>query len=208
MTREKVDPDAEVEALQRKRVDRAMRRNELENAVPIHTTRTNGTIDVEGIEARESAVRLALARDETPPEVLAEVERDRQAAIATINETRKQCDALRTAEREVEQEVEAVIDANPEHFIRAAETASQAASEVIAAAAQAAQAAASAWRDAAGAWSLVRMSYRRRGHEQPPEVPLSDFGGAVNELAKSASRPFPGGSRTNWERIRDERFAA
>jgi hypothetical protein len=33
-------------------------------------------------------------------------------------------------------------------------------------------------------------------------VPISDFGNAVNELAKSQSRPFPGGSREAWERFR------
>jgi hypothetical protein len=199
MTRQKVDPDAEVEALHRKRVERAMRRNGLENAVPVHTTRTNGTIDVEGIADRESAIRNAIARDETPPETLAEVERDRQAAIATIGETRLQCDALRTAEKEVEEEVEAVVDRNPGHFTRKAEAASETAAEAIASALQATQAAAAAWREAAGAWSIVRTSHRRRGLEMPPEVPISDFGGAENELAKSQSRPFPGGGRQNWE---------
>jgi hypothetical protein len=199
MTREKADPDAEVEALQRKRVDRAMRRNELENAVPIHTVLMNGTVDVEGIADRETAVRAALARDETPPETLEEVKRDRQAALEAIDETRKDCDALRTAEKEVEAEVEAVVDRHPAHFTAKAEAASEAAAEAIASATQATQAAAGAWREAAGAWSIVRASHRRRGLEMPGEVPISDFGAAVNELAKSQSRPFPGGGRQNWE---------
>lgn len=197
--RRKGDPDAEVEALQRKRVERALRRNALETAVPIHIVRRDGTIEVEGIAERETAVRAAIARDETPPETLAEVERDRQAALATIHETRKDCDALRTAEKEVEAEVEAVVDRHPAHFTAKAEAASEAAAEAIASATQATQAAAAAWREAAGAWSIVRTSHRRRGLEMPPEVPISDFGGAENELAKSQSRPFPGGGRQNWE---------
>jgi hypothetical protein len=41
----------------------------------------------------------------------------------------------------------------------------------------------------------------------PPEVPTSDLGGAVSELAK-APRPYPGGSKEAWERFRVEEAGA
>src|SRR2546423_906289 len=59
----------------------------------------------------------------------------------------------------------------------------------------------SAWMEARGAWGVVRLSRRRRGLELPPEIPINDFGNAVNELAKSVSRPYPGGSKAAWERF-------
>jgi hypothetical protein len=196
----KVDPDAELEALHRKRVERAMRRNGLENAVPAHRVQMNGAIEVEGIADREAAVRLALARGETPSETLEEVERDRQAAVATIDETRKQCEAFRTAEKEIEEEVDAVIDAHPEHFLQAAVAASEATSEAIAAAVNATQAAVTVWMGTRAAWGRVRLSRRRCGLDLGPEVPVSDLGQSVNELSKAQPQPWPGGSKGAWER--------
>jgi hypothetical protein len=109
---------------------------------------------------------------------------------------------LKVVEQDVEQEVDAVIDANPSHYIAKAEAASEAAAEAIASASQAAQAAASSWMEARDAWGTVRRSRGRRGLDLSPEVPISDFGNAVNEFARSHSRPFPGGSREAWERFR------
>jgi hypothetical protein len=99
-------------------------------------------------------------------------------------------------------EVEAVIDAHPDHFLAAAVASSQAASEAITAALNATQAAVTAWMGTREAWSRVRLSRRRRGLELGPEVPINDLGACLNELSKAQSQPWPDASRAAYERFR------
>jgi hypothetical protein len=196
MARRAKNPDAELAALHDKRVGLATKRATIEDSERV-TLRV-----IEDAPERRRAVLVAEARAEEPTETLELVNRESRAAEVAVAEGRERAAALKAVEQEIGQEVEAVIDAYPAHFIAAAEAASEAAAEAIATAKAAAQAAATAWRDAQGAWGTVRLSRRRRGLEAPPEVPISDFGNAVGELAKSHSRPFPGGSREAWERFR------
>jgi hypothetical protein len=196
------DPDQQLAELHEKRMTLALRRD-------AHST-AQGAAErvIEGSADRRSVALLAEARGETPSPSAEEVDRVRHAAEVAVRENRERAAALRQVEREVEEEVEAVIDAHPAHFVAKAEATSEAAAEAITAAKTAAQAAAMAWREAAGEWSAVRQSYRRRGLESPPEVPISDLGAAVNELEKSQTRPFPGGSHGAWERFRAREQAA
>jgi hypothetical protein len=201
MARRVKDPTADLAALHEKRVKLAQRRD-------AHAT-AQGAAErvIEGSADRRGAALLAEARGGKPSETAEAVDRERHAAEIAVRENRERSEALRQVEREVEEEVEAVIDANEAHFIAKAEAASEAAAEAIATAKTAAQAAATAWQEARAAWATVRLSRRRRGLELSPEVPISDFGNAVNELAKSHSRPFPGGSREAWERFRAQEAA-
>jgi len=187
--------DGHVLELREKRLALAVRRDGHATAQGIAERTIEGSAD------RRSAALVAEARGETPSPTVEQVDSERRAAEVAAVDARERPAALRVVEREVEEEVEAVIDTHPAHFIAAAEAASEAAAEVIATAAQAAQPAATAWQEARGAWSVVRLSRRRRGLELSPEVPISDFGGAVNELSKSSSRVWPGGSREVWQRF-------
>jgi hypothetical protein len=196
MARRAKDPDAELAALRAKRVELASRRHEISAAQGAAERVVAGAAD------RRRAVLLAEARGQEHAETVEQVDLDRRKAEAAVANGRERDDVLRTVQKDIEQEVDAVIDANPSHFIAKAEAASEAASEAIANAAQAAQAAASSWQEAGAAWSVVRKSCLRRGQDRPSEVPVSDLGGALNELAKASTQPYPGGRKEAWERWR------
>jgi hypothetical protein len=189
------DPERELAALFEKRVGRAHKRHEIENAITVAQR------VVDEAPERRRAVLLSEARGEQLGETVVDVENDRRKAEAEIAGGRERAEALRTVEKEIEAEVDAVIDAHPDHFVAAAVAASDAASEAISAAVNATQAAVSAWLGTREAWGRVRLSRRRRGLELGPEVPINDLGSAVFELEQSQSRPFPGGSRANYERF-------
>src|SRR4051794_1291311 len=123
MARAKKTPDAELAELHEKRMALAMRRD-------AHAT-AQGAAEraIEGSAARRSAALLAEARGETPAETAEEVDRDRRAAEIAIRENSERATALQQVEREVEEEVEAVYDAHPAHFVAKAVAASEAASE-------------------------------------------------------------------------------
>jgi hypothetical protein len=103
---------------------------------------------------------------------------------------------------EVRIEVDAVIDAYPEHFIEKALAISAAAEHKRASLIDATAEVRRADREAQGAWSTVRTSRIRRWLDPSPEVHLSDLGSASSELAKSKGQAYPGGSREAWERFR------
>jgi hypothetical protein len=191
-------PDDELAALFEKRVGLAMKRDGLENAG------TAAQRVVDGAPDRRQAALLSDARGEQPSETVEQVDLDRRRAEVTVADVRERAAALRAVEKEVEEEVEAVIDAHPEHFLAAAVKASETTSEAITAALNATQAAVNAWMGTRAAWGRVRMSRRRRGLELGPEVPISDLGSAVNELAQAQPQPWPGGRRAAWE----QRFGA
>jgi hypothetical protein len=194
--RAKDNPDQQLAELHEKRMALARRRD-------AHAT-AQGAAErvIEGSADRRSVALLAEARGEEPSETAEQVDRERHAAEIAVRDNRERSEALRQVERDVGEEVEAVIDAHPEHFVASAEVASEAASEALAAAVQAVSAAAVAWREARAAWGVVRMSRRRRNLDLGPEAPISDLGAAVYELSQSQARTWPGGSRSAWERWR------
>jgi hypothetical protein len=196
MARRGKSPDVEMAGLHAKRVELASRRHEASAAQGAAERVVASAAD------RRRAVLLAEARGQEHTETVEQVDLDRRTAEVAVAYGRERADLLRTVEKDIEEEVEALIDAHPEHYIAAAEAASEAAAGAIAAAKTAAQAAAMAWQEAAGAWGTVWQSRRRRGLETPPRVSISDFGNAVGEFERSHLRPFPGGSREAWERWR------
>src|SRR2546429_54325 len=129
------NPDAELAALHEKRMELALRRD-------AHAT-AQGAAErvIEGSAERRSAALLSEARGEKPSPTAEEVDRERHAAEIAVRDNRERAEALRQVEREVEQEVNAVIDAHPTHFVEQAEAASEDAAEAIATAKSAAQAA-------------------------------------------------------------------
>ena len=163
---------------------------------------------IEAAPERRRQVLLAEARGQKPSETVKQVDADRRQAEWLAADARERSSALWTVEQEIGEEVEAVIDAHPGHFIAAAEASSEAPAQAIAAAKEAAQAAAKAWREAGAAWSKVRMSHNRRRLDMPPEVPVNDLGGVVHTLEQAQSRPFPGGNRVVWERFLRQQAAA
>jgi hypothetical protein len=189
------NPDAELAELHAKRMALAVRRD-------AHAT-AQGAAErvIEGSADRRSAALVSEARGEEPSETAEQVDRERHAAEIAVRDNRERAEALRRVEGEVQEEVEAVIDAHPAFFVAQAVAASEAASEALAAASQATSAAVTAWMGARGAWSVVRMSRRRRRLELGPEIPIHDLGSAVNELSTQQSRTWPGGSREAWERF-------
>lgn len=191
----KTDPDRELAELHAKRVALASQRHDASAA--------QGAAErvLAGADDRRRAVLLAEARGQEHTETVEQVDLDRRKAEVAVADGRERAEVLRVVEKDIEEEVEALIDASPGHYVAKAEAASEAAAVAIATAAQAAQAAASAWMEARSAWSTVRLSRGRRRLELTPEVPISDFGNAVSELSKSHSRPFPGGSREAYERF-------
>jgi hypothetical protein len=188
-------PERELAALHEKRIALAHQRHEIENAMTVAQRVLDAAPD------RRRAVLLSEARGEQPGETATHVEDDRRKAEAGIAGGRERVEALRTVEKEIEVEVDAVIDAHPEHFLAAAVATSEATSEAITVALNATQAAVSAWMGAREAWGRVRMSRRRRGLDLGPEVPVSDLGQSVNELAKAQPQPWPGGRREAYERF-------
>jgi hypothetical protein len=188
------DPDAELDALNQKRVGVAGKRHELDAAVGAAETVVGGTT------GRRGVVLLAEARGEIPPETLEAVELDRRKAEAVIVGARERIEALRQVEREVAEEVEAVEDAHPQWFRAKAEAKSAAVEEKRASLAQDAAALVTMGRDAAAEWSRVRKSCLRRGIEAPGEVLVADLGGVSSELAKSQGDAYPGGSKAALER--------
>jgi hypothetical protein len=188
-------PDAAMAALFQKRVDMASRRHEVSAAT--------GAAErvVAGLAERRRAVLLAEARGQEHAETVEQVDLDRRKAEVAVADGRERADVLRTVERDIEGEVEALIDAHPDHFLAQAVAASEAASEALAAASRATSAAVVAWGEARAAWGVVRMSRGRRKLDRSPEVPISDLGSAVNELSTSRTRAWPGGSREAWERF-------
>src|SRR5205807_9998902 len=104
MARAKADPDAQIVALEAKRVDLAKQRHELEDVERVQLR------VVEEAPERRRAVLLAQARAESPSESVEQIEADRHRAAAEAAGTRERREALRTVEQEIEQEVEAVED--------------------------------------------------------------------------------------------------
>jgi hypothetical protein len=191
------DYEQEAAELREKRAKLAGQRREIADAMQRHAR------VVDEAPARRRAALVAEARGEAPAETIEQITLDAQRAAAEIVAAREKVSALEVVEREIGSEITALIDRHPEHHVRKAEAASEAAQQAIADASQAAQAAAQAWREASGAWSVVRLSRNRRGLDLSPEMGISDLGGAVNELSKATSRPWPGGSRGAWERWRE-----
>jgi hypothetical protein len=186
-------PDAALAELHKKRVDLASRRNEASAA--------QGAAErvVAGVADRRRAVLLADARGQEHTETVEQVDLARRQAEVAIADGRERADVLKLVERDVEEEVEALIDAHPAHFLAQAVAASEAASEALAAASQATSAAVVAWGEARAAWGVVRMSRGRRKLDRGPEIPIHDLGGAVHELSQSQTRAWPGGRREVWE---------
>jgi DNA repair exonuclease SbcCD ATPase subunit len=193
----KVDPDREMRELANRKQGHAKRRDELEVRRQVLTRK------VEGQEAREKAALKAEEDGEVPAESLAEIRADVAEAAQEVSEIDKRLEAVREKESRVDAEKVESFDRHLGHYTAKAEAASEAAAEAIAAAAGAARAAAASWKAASERWSEVRTSRRRHGRNLPG-VPVSDFGGAVSELSKSYSRPYPGGSLEAWERWRAE----
>lgn len=191
----KANPDAELAELHAKRVDVASRRHEISAAQGAAERVVAGAAD------RRHAVLLAEARGQEHPETVEQVDLDRRKAEVAIADARERADVLRTVEKDIEGEVEGLIDAHPAHFLAQAVAASEAASDALAAASQATSAALVAWGETRTAWGVVRLSRRRRKLDLGPEVPISDLGSAVNELSQSQTRAWPGGSREAWERF-------
>jgi hypothetical protein len=196
MARRGKDPDAELAALHTKRVDLASRRHE--------TSAAQGAAErvIAAAADRRRAVVLAEARGQEHTETVEQVDLDRRKAEVAVADGRERADVLKTVEKDIDEEVEALINAHPAHFLAQAVAASEAASEALAAASQATSAAVVAWGETRAAWGVVRMSRRRRKLDLGPEVPISDLGRAVNELATAQTRAWPGGSREAWERFR------
>jgi hypothetical protein len=187
------DPDAEMAALHQKRVGIAAKRHELSAAVGAAERVVAGSGDRRG-----TAVR-ARVHDEEHAETPEQVDLARRQAEVAVVDGREEADVLRKDEADIEEEVEALIDAHPQHFIARAEAASEAASGAAAAAAEAASAAVVSCGEARAAWGVVRRSRGRRRLDLSPEVPVSDLGAAVSELAKAQGSAWPGGSRERWE---------
>jgi hypothetical protein len=192
----KANPDQERAALHQKRVDLATKRHEASAAQGAAERVLAAAAD------RRRAVLLAEARGQEHTETAEQVDLDRRKAEVAVADGRERAEVLRVVEKDIEEEVEALIDAHPDHFVALAVAASEAASEALAAASQAVSAAVVAWGEARAAWGVVRMSRRRRKLDPAPDIPIHDLGGAVNELSTSQSRAWPGGSREVWERFR------
>jgi hypothetical protein len=196
MARRTKDPDRELAELHKKRVGLATKRNEIDRAVGAAQGILTAAVD------RRRAVLLAEARGEEHPETVEAVDLDRRQAEMVIAGGRERAEALQQVEREVGIDVDAVIDAYPDHFIEKALATSAATEDKRAALLDATAEVRRADRETQGAWSTVRTSRIRRGLDSSPEVHLSDLGGASSELAKSKGQAYPGGSREAWERFR------
>jgi predicted alpha/beta hydrolase len=140
-----------------------------------------------------------MVRGEAPSPSLEELHLELRQAHAAIEAGRKDREALGDEERAIEQEIEAVEDANPAHFLAQAEAKSAATEEKRAALAQETAAVVTTGREAQRQWSRYRNSCRRRGAPVPREVLISDLGGVSSELAKSQGDSYPGSSLRAWE---------
>ena len=190
-------PDAELAQVHAKRVELAKQRHEVGRAVD------EAQRLIEAAADRRRGVLVAEARGETPAETVDQVDAERRQAEAAAIHGREQSEALQTVEKECQDEVNAIVDANPVHFQRKAEQASEAAVERLRAALAETEAAVAAFRHAGAEHSIVRKSRLRRGLESGPEVGIHDLGGAMLELSKAVDRPWPGGSRQAYERFLD-----
>src|SRR5436190_14993428 len=103
-------PDAQIAELEAKRMDKEKQRRDLGD---VETAQRRV---VEEAPERRLAVRLAKARGQSLPETIEQVEAARQYAEAQLIAAREEAAALRTVEREIEEEIAAVVDAHPEHF--------------------------------------------------------------------------------------------
>lgn len=187
-------PDAQIAALEAKRVALATQRRELGD---VETAQVRV---IEEAPERRLAVRVAKARGQSPPETVEQVEAARHGAEAQLVAAREEAAALRTVEQEIGEAIDAVVDAHPEHFRSLAEAKSAATEERRASLAQEAAAVVQMGRDAQRQWGLYRNSCRRRGAPPPREVLISDLGDVSSELAKSQGESYPGGSKQAWER--------
>jgi hypothetical protein len=131
MARRKTDPEAELAALHDKRVGLATKRAALEDA-----ERLSLQIIERALERRR-AVLITEARGEKPAETIELVNRESRAAEVALAEGRERAAALKAVEQEIGEQEEAVIDANPDHFLALAVAASEAAMEALATASQA-----------------------------------------------------------------------
>jgi hypothetical protein len=162
---------------------------------------------VEEAPDRRRAAFVAEARGEQPSETVEQVDLERRQAEVEIAGGRERVAALRVVEQEIAEQVEAVEDAHPEHFIAKAVSRSEAVDAKLASLAQEAAAAVAEWREAQREWSGVRKSCLRRGVRVPGEVLVSDLGAAISELGKAQGGPYPGGRRAAWERYCEEAAA-
>jgi hypothetical protein len=188
-------PDAEMAALHAKRMDLARRRDDASSA------QGAGERVLADVADRRRACLLAEARGQEHAETIEQVDLDRRKAEAAVADGRERADVLTTVQKDVDEEIDALIDAHPAHYLAAAVAASEAAGEALAAASQAVSAAVVAWGETRAAWGVVRLSRGRQRLDLYPGIPISDLGTAVSELAQAQSRPWPGGSREAWERF-------
>jgi hypothetical protein len=143
-----IDPDAQIAELEAKRMAKGKQRRELGD---VETAQRRV---VEEAPERRAAVRLAKARGQSPPETIEQVEAARQHAEAQLIAAREEAAALRTVEREIEEQIDAVVDAHPEHFRANAEAKAVAAEEKRAILAQEAAAVVAMGREAQRAWGV------------------------------------------------------
>jgi hypothetical protein len=188
-----LDPDAQIAALDAKRVDLAKRRHELD-AIDKRQRRI-----VDEAPERRRAAFIAEARGEEPSEPVEQIDRERRQAEVEIAGGRERIEAVRTVERECKEQEHAIRDANRAHFRAKAVAASEAADQAWTTLIGEVQSLVSLCREAAALHGEDRRSCIRSGVSVPPEVPTSDFGDVIGALSKS-SRPWPAGSRAAWER--------
>jgi hypothetical protein len=165
-------------ALHQKRVGLATKRHAVEEVARAAQAVLDGATD------RRRAVLIAEARGDKPSEAVEQIDRERQTAEIALTDARQRAEALGAVEREVGEEVDAVIDRNPEHYEQKRAEAIEEAERLTRAAADAVQAAEAGYRDAGAASGVVRHSCRRRRVEDGPrEWPANDLGRATSAIA-------------------------
>jgi hypothetical protein len=139
---------------------------------------------IDGADERRRAVLVIEARGDEPSESVEKVDGERRVAEVALADARQRAEALRTVEREIGDEVDAVIDRNPEHFEQKAAEANEEAQRLTRAAADAVQAAEAGYRAAGAASGVVwRSCKRRRVEDGPREWPANDLGRATSAIS-------------------------
>jgi len=122
---------------------------------------------------------------------------------ATVNEAKERIDYFRdVAERRLDAEEHAVIDASCGFFDELAEKASQEAEQELQKAVESAQAAQRAIRAAVDAWGTVRRSRLRNGRDGFGQMLPADFAGVTRELEAAQRLIWPGARQSAWEDFR------